>query len=202
VDPDLPETGQPYAFTGDDPLNESDPLGLYAYSYYWKLGSKKKLGSAQKVSKYFASHAKKVFPFSTGNCSALKSGEACDFHPLGTTDKLSVSKINSTSVTLTVSNWCQVGGAGACAAGDPAGSTVSFSVGYEGSGQNEGVYLEQNADAPGAGPLTDYAVDNLDLALYTWHQQASNLSSAVGGTGNAPLIEGPGWSTAQSPNPF
>jgi hypothetical protein len=28
VDPDLAETGQPYAFTGDDPLNKTDPLGL------------------------------------------------------------------------------------------------------------------------------------------------------------------------------
>ncbi len=28
VDPDVMETGQPYAFTGDDPLNGSDPLGL------------------------------------------------------------------------------------------------------------------------------------------------------------------------------
>ncbi len=28
VDPDLMETGQPYAFTGDDPLNATDPLGL------------------------------------------------------------------------------------------------------------------------------------------------------------------------------
>ncbi len=28
VDPDVAETGQPYAFTGDDPLNATDPLGL------------------------------------------------------------------------------------------------------------------------------------------------------------------------------
>jgi hypothetical protein len=28
VDPDLAETGQAYAFTGDDPLNSTDPLGL------------------------------------------------------------------------------------------------------------------------------------------------------------------------------
>ena len=28
VDPDLAETGQPYAFTGDNPLNATDPLGL------------------------------------------------------------------------------------------------------------------------------------------------------------------------------
>jgi hypothetical protein len=28
VDPDVTETGQPYAFTGDDPLNATDPLGM------------------------------------------------------------------------------------------------------------------------------------------------------------------------------
>ena len=28
VDPELAETGQAYAFTGDDPLNRTDPLGL------------------------------------------------------------------------------------------------------------------------------------------------------------------------------
>jgi hypothetical protein len=28
VDPDVAETGQPYAFTADDPLNSTDPLGL------------------------------------------------------------------------------------------------------------------------------------------------------------------------------
>ena len=29
VDPDVAETGQPYAYTGDDPVNGTDPLGLY-----------------------------------------------------------------------------------------------------------------------------------------------------------------------------
>ena len=28
VDPDLAETGQPYAYAGDDPVNLTDPLGL------------------------------------------------------------------------------------------------------------------------------------------------------------------------------
>ena len=35
VDPMLAETGQPYAFTGDDPLNFEDPLGLVLGKYYW-----------------------------------------------------------------------------------------------------------------------------------------------------------------------
>jgi hypothetical protein len=35
VDPDLAETGQPYVFTGDDPLNATDPLGLCAKGFGW-----------------------------------------------------------------------------------------------------------------------------------------------------------------------
>jgi RHS repeat-associated protein len=31
VDPDLAETGQPYAFTGDDPINNTDPDGMSIY---------------------------------------------------------------------------------------------------------------------------------------------------------------------------
>jgi hypothetical protein len=42
VDPDVAESGQPYAFTGDDPLNATDPLGLKGWyciggqSHYYK----------------------------------------------------------------------------------------------------------------------------------------------------------------------
>ena len=32
VDPDVAETGQPYAYTGDDPVNGTDPLGLCSTS--------------------------------------------------------------------------------------------------------------------------------------------------------------------------
>lgn len=30
IDPDVATTGQPYSFTGDDPLNATDPLGLHS----------------------------------------------------------------------------------------------------------------------------------------------------------------------------
>ena len=33
VDPDLAETGQPYAYAGDDPVNEVDPSGLVTVGY-------------------------------------------------------------------------------------------------------------------------------------------------------------------------
>jgi hypothetical protein len=34
VDPDVAETGQPYAFTGNDPVNETDPLGNIATNQF------------------------------------------------------------------------------------------------------------------------------------------------------------------------
>jgi len=51
VDPDLAETGQPYAFTGDDPLNKTDPLGLSGGSqgylnYLLALNKQKKFCAA------------------------------------------------------------------------------------------------------------------------------------------------------------
>jgi hypothetical protein len=41
VDPDVAETGEPYSFTADDPLNATDPLGLATYRppRYWTRDS-------------------------------------------------------------------------------------------------------------------------------------------------------------------
>ena len=50
VDPDVAETGQPYAFTGDDPLNETDPLGLISQ------GNVNYLLSTNKHRKFCAAH--------------------------------------------------------------------------------------------------------------------------------------------------
>lgn len=50
VDPAVADTGQPYAFTGDDPLNVTDPLGLKGWtwhngSWHWYRGNKYKAGT-------------------------------------------------------------------------------------------------------------------------------------------------------------
>jgi hypothetical protein len=44
VDPDISETGQAYAYTGDDPVNGVDPLGLCWPS--WACGAEHKIGGA------------------------------------------------------------------------------------------------------------------------------------------------------------
>jgi hypothetical protein len=38
VDPLVDATGQPYTYTGDDPVNEADPNGLAPYNYTFDLG--------------------------------------------------------------------------------------------------------------------------------------------------------------------
>ena len=190
------------AYAGDDPVNGSDPTGLYSYKYYWTLGG---LGSPTSVFDYMASHLNTVFPFSTGGCKVVQLGENCDFHPLpGNDDHLFVYKLGSTSFTLKVKNWCQFGFLGVCFSGDPPGSTIKFSVtsdpaslfGLTACGGEEDV-LSQEANSPGAGFLTNLA--GPVMAENTWHQQAINLSTALGGSASdVNLIEGPGWST----NPF
>jgi hypothetical protein len=194
------ETGQPYAYTDSNPVNRKDPMGLYEYSYYWDLGSTTQLGSAQDVFSYFVNNASAIFPFSLGGCQTLYENESCSFHPtvygVPTNDNLYVSNITSTSITLTVTNWCQVGSTSLCAAGDPPGSTITFSVGNFLCGKQTCVYLEQNANSPGSGPGTDVAVDYYHQALFTWQTQADNLAHDLCGSSNPALIEGVGWSTA------
>jgi uncharacterized protein RhaS with RHS repeats len=200
VDPDVIETGQMYAYAGDDPVDDVDPLGLYEYSYYWDLGTATQLGSAQGVFSYFVNNASAIFPFSLGGCQTLYKDESCTFHPpalgVSTNDYLDASKMTSTSITLTVRNWCQVGNKSICVAGDPPGSTITFSVGYFQCGKHVCVFLEQHANAPGAGPGADVAVDYYHQAIFAWQAQADNLAHALCGNSNPALIEGAGWSTA------
>lgn len=48
VDPDVATTGQPYAFTGDDPLNATDPLGLFPHKKKKQSTGKSKTGRHQR----------------------------------------------------------------------------------------------------------------------------------------------------------
>jgi len=188
-----------FTYAGNDPVNGSDPTGLYAYKYYWTLGA---LGSPTTVFNYMITHLNTVFPFSTGGCKVAQLGENCDFHPTpGSDDHLFVYKLGPTSFTLKVKNWCQVGILGICLAGDPPGSTIRFAISSDPaslfglqtcSGQED--VLSQQANSPGAGPITNLFAPS--QAALAWHQQAINLSTSLGGTASdVNLIEGPGWSS-------
>jgi RHS repeat-associated protein len=194
VDPMLAETHEPYAYATDDPVNESDPTGMYSYSYAWDLGE---VGTPLAVFTYFSTHMQKVFPFSTGGCERFYLGERCDFHPkfgpITTDDHLHVSYLTKDSVTLVVTTWCQSGKVfGVCLAGDPEGSTIHFFViPYHttsvdlGSCNSNGIVdaLVQEATASGAGLFTDRLAPG--VAAGVWHQQARNLERALGGTPNS-----------------
>ena len=108
MDPDLAETGQPYAFTGDDPLNATDPLGLYKYKYTELIGSTKRFGSTKSVFKYFENNLKKVFPFKVTGASKIRNGSKLTLHPdpsaVGGVGNVTVSNVTSTSLKFTVTS--------------------------------------------------------------------------------------------------
>lgn len=162
VDSLVAQTGQPYMYAGGDPVNASDPSGAYDYTYSWDLGSAQQLGSPQQVFGYFAGHINRVFPFSTGGCSAVHLGTVCTFHPAGVTnDRLHVTAMSSCSLSLTVLNW---------PAGDPAGSVITFST-YERDGQ---IYLSQHGYSPQASWYLNIVAPQ--IAHYDWSLQAHNLA--------------------------
>ena len=54
-------TGQPYAFTGDDPLNSTDPLGLKRFAIQqYARGYAKTVDITPKQKKYIQKHAKEI----------------------------------------------------------------------------------------------------------------------------------------------
>ena len=121
-----------YTYAGDDPVNASDPTGLYTYQYSWYIGQEDStsiFGPATAAFDYLANHVHQIFPFSTGNCGTFTLGEQCVFHPGAGVDHLYVKTLTPSSVTLKVQNWCQSPHVfGTCPAGDPPGSTIMFTT--------------------------------------------------------------------------
>jgi RHS repeat-associated protein len=71
VDPEVAETGQPYAFTGDNPVNSTDPLGLHGWTWHggawhWYRGNKHPAAK-----RYIAPHKNPIESFLQGLASAL-----------------------------------------------------------------------------------------------------------------------------------
>ena len=203
VDPDLAVTDQPYAYAGDDPVNEADPSGWYSYSYYWDLGW---LGQPGNVFDFFLAHPK-MFPFSTGRCSTFYVNEKCEFRPEGTQDNLFVNSIDRSfrefeydisslevtdnTLTLEVLKWCTAGVPGLfCIAGDPPHSTISFSIldipaaaVSQKSCSGDVDVLEQHADAP-------------NVELHNERNGTAPRGADVGESGEEPR-QGPWWRSQQ-----
>lgn len=67
VDPDLAETGQPYAFADDDPTNTIDPDGLCSiFGSCWSEAAHDVAHAATDVGHYVASHKKAIAEIAIG----------------------------------------------------------------------------------------------------------------------------------------
>ena len=182
VDPLVGETGQPYAYTGDDPVNGTDPWGLYTYTDDWALGSTAETGTPESIMSYFQQNLQTVFPFSTGGCTSVVLNETCDLEFGGKINPVEVTQVTSTTFVFTAEQGHI----------DPAGSTITFSI-CTLNGVN---YLQQYANASTAAPLVNLLFPSLAYRL--WSYQAENLSNGVGGNykspfdGEKPLILGIG----------
>ena len=208
VDPDVGSTGTPFAYATDDPSSRVDPLGLYAYDYYWNLGPSSTIGSAAHVYDYFGGHLQQVFPFPI-SCELAILGAHCTLRPSvpyvgipidqATVDQLFVeAKVSpgnpqafgDFSFTFQVTHWYTSWGHKTV---DAAGSKIKFSV-FEvphclfltkncsvnqAIGGPSDVVLEQTGKAH----TTRYNGLANYAAFFTWHDQAQRLSTQLGGPG-------------------
>jgi hypothetical protein len=171
ADPDVAATDEPYAFTGDDPLNEIDPLGLYRYRYTERLGRSRNIGSAAQAMHYFLEHFRQIFPFTITGRGGIRDGSNLTLHPASAAfngvGNVVVQHVTSTSFTFKVTSTHYF---------DPKGSTITFST-SESDGED---YLHQYGNAPEAGTKSN--LSSPTVAAETWMTQASNLSDALAGS--------------------
>ncbi len=170
IDPKVGTTLQPYAFVGGDPLNATDPLGLYTYRYREYLP--RRVGGPKIAMKYLKRHVRKVFPFKVTGGSTIKSGESLVLHPgpsgLEGVGTVEVKDVTSTSFTFDVKSSDYF---------DPPGSKITFSTG-ESHGQT---YLQEYGDAPNENASSDVVAPQ--LAKSAWSDLADNLTSVMGDEG-------------------
>lgn len=209
VDPDVAQTGTPYGYAGDDPVNQGDPLGLYSYVLNHDLGPVSLLGSAADVMSVFKKYFLQIFPFGITNCSSLSDGTTCYLEPEPPCGALGVrgcgwvkiENVTSTSFEFFVTKKGYF---------DAPGSHITFTT-YVAEASNPNpawrdapnykhdVFLQQDAWGKSSG------LQNLlarFLAGWAWGQQATNLANfafAAHNPGRDPLTWG--YSYPPSPTP-
>jgi hypothetical protein len=93
VDPDVGATGQPYSYTGDDPVNGSDPLGNMATNQYGQgcgpvISDCNETPAKENAGNYYdaAPTGPSSAPYAsipTGTSSPPKSNSSCSWLPIG-----------------------------------------------------------------------------------------------------------------------
>jgi hypothetical protein len=158
----------------DNPLNATDPTGLYDYQYSEQIGTVQATGGAGNVMAYMQSRCTcEQSPVENGNTC----GANCDLSPFPfLDDPVTVSEADCTDFTFTTTAASGLGG----------GNTINFST-YEKDGY---VYLQQTAHAPNASWWENMIAPI--IAAETWQEQARNLRQQLGvdSDGGSPLPGG------------
>ncbi len=174
VDPLVAQTGQPYSYTGGDPVNLTDPSGMYAYIKKEFLGTVVNVGTPQQVMQDFRQNFKAVFPFPINGCDRVQDGAQCilepaysffysfsawPFHAVG---QVRIADVSAVSFSFIVDRNGYF---------DPVDSKITFST----CEQSGSVYLVQHGDAPKNHGWLNYLAPL--VATLTWDQQAYNLAN-------------------------
>jgi hypothetical protein len=130
IDPEVAETDQPYVYTGDDPLNEEDPLGLGPTATQTLTAAIAALGARLKAEEQHPSAA------NLAAVIALKQRVASDSQTVNSQDEAAIRQTNTgttqvpSAVAKADSNYaqaqsCERGASGFIVKGGIAGSMLA-----------------------------------------------------------------------------
>lgn len=201
IDPDVAETGQPYAYTADDPLNATDPLGLMSVKAALKY-----LANHKAVVKYLTKqrtsalslwvHAGTIIPKNTAHMPAWGAMVWTAAHH---TELEAGADVVGTAITLGGATWAEssmdAAADSAASSGTDSGTTAMSQMERTGSGLKDDMYHRATSwvvDDPGATATDIVGADGLSRSLYTLPGELNGASGVfewiVDNNGESPVI--------------